>query len=88
MFAFPFFWMLETRSTPMIVLAMIVGYGIGFTAMAGSQAAFLSELFETRYRYSGIAAARELNAMLVVVSGSRTRLWPLISGFRLRARTR
>lgn len=64
-FAFPFFWMLDTRATPVIALAMILGYGIGFAAMAGSQAAFLSELFETRYRYTGIAGARELNAMLV-----------------------
>jgi MFS transporter, MHS family, shikimate and dehydroshikimate transport protein len=33
--------------------------------MAGAQGAFLANLFPTRYRFSGIALARELNGMLI-----------------------
>ena len=44
---------------------MMAGYGIGFGAMSGAQGAFLSELFETRFRYTGIAAAREMNSVLI-----------------------
>jgi len=65
LFAFPLFWLLGTGATPAVVFAMVAGYGIGFGAMSGAQGAFLSELFETRYRYTGIATARELNGMLV-----------------------
>ncbi len=38
---------------------------MGFATLAGAQGAFLSNLFPTRYRYSGIAITRELNAMLI-----------------------
>jgi MFS family permease len=64
-FAFPFFMMLRTGSVPVVVLAMMLGYGLGFGAMSGAQGAFLSELFETRYRFTGIAAARETNSVLI-----------------------
>jgi hypothetical protein len=33
--------------------------------MSGAQGAFLSELFATRYRYTGIAVAREMNSVLI-----------------------
>jgi MFS transporter, MHS family, shikimate and dehydroshikimate transport protein len=65
LYAVPFFLLLDTKSTPVIILAMTVGYAVGCASMQGAQAAFLSELFETRYRFSGIAASRELNAMLL-----------------------
>lgn len=45
--------------------AMSVGYGLGFGGMAGPQGAFLANLFPTRYRFSGIAFARELNGLLI-----------------------
>lgn len=63
--AFPFFALLQTRNPVLVSLAMMAGYGVGFGAMSGAQGAFLSELFATRHRYTGIAAARELNGMLV-----------------------
>jgi MFS transporter, MHS family, shikimate and dehydroshikimate transport protein len=48
-----------------VVGAMVIGYGIGFGAMSGARGAFLSELFETRYRFSGVALTRELNGVLM-----------------------
>ncbi len=64
-FSFPFFSLLQAGTTTSVVSAMMLGYGIGFGAMSGAQGAFLSELFETRFRYTGIAAARELSSCLV-----------------------
>ena len=64
-YAFPMFVLMDTRITAIALLAMCVGYGFGFSGFAGSQAAFLANLFETRYRFSGIAMCRELNGMIV-----------------------
>ncbi len=65
LYAFPFFGLLGTGSPVLVVGAMMLGYGIGFGAMSGAQGAFLAELFETRFRYTGIAAAREMNSVLI-----------------------
>lgn len=59
LFAFPFFWMLETRQATIVVLAVIIGL-IGHSAMYGPQAAFFSELFGTRVRYSGASLGYQL----------------------------
>ncbi|WP_028921171.1 MFS transporter [Pseudonocardia acaciae] len=50
--AFAFFPLLATKSTAIIVLATIVAL-VTHAAMYGPQAAFISELFSTKLRYSG-----------------------------------
>jgi MFS family permease len=64
-YAFPFFWLLETRRPLLIVFAMVVGFAIGLRAVFGVQPALYTELFETRLRFSGIALARETMGALV-----------------------
>jgi MHS family shikimate/dehydroshikimate transporter-like MFS transporter len=73
LFAYPFFALLETKDTGLIILAMSLAYGIGLGSTFGPQGAFLVELFETRFRLTGVAVAREFNG--VAVSG----LTPLIA---------
>lgn len=63
LFAMPFFWMLETRSTMMVILAVVLGL-IGHSAMYGPQAAFFSELFGTRVRYTGASLGYQLASPL------------------------
>ena len=53
LFAFPFFWLLDTENTIFIWLAVALGLAIGHSAMWGPQASFFSEAFDTRVRYSG-----------------------------------
>ena len=53
LFAFPFFWLLDTENTVLIWLALALGFAIGHSAMWGPQASFFSEAFGTRVRYSG-----------------------------------
>jgi MHS family shikimate/dehydroshikimate transporter-like MFS transporter len=73
LFAYPYFAMLESKDTVLIVVAMSIAYGIGLGSTFGPQGAFLVELFETRFRLTGVAIAREFNG--VAVSG----LTPLIA---------
>ncbi|MCA8998404.1 MAG: MFS transporter, partial [Planctomycetaceae bacterium] len=59
LFAFPFFWMIELRSVPLVWLAIVLGM-VGHAAMYGPQAAFFSELFGTNVRYSGASVGYQL----------------------------
>jgi metabolite-proton symporter len=62
-FAFPFFRLVGTRETEWVYLALAVGM-VGHAAMYGPQAAFLSELFGTRVRYTGASLGYQLAAPL------------------------
>jgi MFS transporter, MHS family, shikimate and dehydroshikimate transport protein len=64
LFAFPYFVLLGTGSTPVVVFAMAAAVGIGVAGMFGPQAAYFTELFGPRVRYSGFAFARELGSIL------------------------
>ena len=59
LFAFPFFWLVDTRSPVWITVAIVVGL-VGHAAMYGPQAAFFSELFSTRVRYTGASLGYQL----------------------------
>jgi MFS family permease len=65
LYAIPMFWLLDSKNVYLAATAMIVGYGVGFGSVAGSQGAFLTSLFPTRYRFSGIAFVREINGATV-----------------------
>lgn len=62
-FAFPFFWLLGTRSPVLIWLAIVLGVNLGHDAMYGPQAAFFSELFGTRVRYTGASLSYQLSSV-------------------------
>ena len=64
LFAFPLFWMLDTGSTPMVWLALVIAFVLSHAAMYGPQAAFLSELFGTRVRYSGASLGAQLASVI------------------------
>jgi metabolite-proton symporter len=60
----PFFLMLQSLSTPLLMLGFVVGLGILYPAMLAPQAAYFAELFDTRTRLSGFAFAREIGSVL------------------------
>src|SRR5262245_16110181 len=64
LFAFPFFWMVETSSAPLMTLAIVCALVGGHSAMYGPQASFFSELFGTRVRYSGASLGYQLASVL------------------------
>jgi MFS transporter, MHS family, shikimate and dehydroshikimate transport protein len=51
--SWPYFWALDTRSLPIIVLATVVAVNVGNSAVYAPQPAYFSELFEPQVRYSG-----------------------------------
>jgi len=59
-FAYPLFWMFDTKSSPLIYTALIIAFVFSHAAMYAPQAAFLSELFGTRVRYSGASLGAQL----------------------------
>src|SRR5919206_664754 len=60
LFSFPFFWLLNTGTTVLIWLAIVLAVNIGHDTMYGPQAAYFSELFGTRVRYSGASIGYQL----------------------------
>jgi MFS family permease len=60
LFAFPFFWLIETASPVLLVLAIVIAMVIGHAAMYGPQASFFSELFGTKVRYTGASIGYQL----------------------------
>jgi MFS family permease len=65
LYAAPMFWLLDSKSMVLASIAMIIGYGVGFASVAGSQGAFLTSLFPTRYRFTGITFVREMNGATI-----------------------
>jgi MFS transporter, MHS family, shikimate and dehydroshikimate transport protein len=61
MFAFPFFWLVDSGVPVLIWLALVLAL-TGVAAMYGPQAAFFSELFGTNVRYSGASLGSQLAA--------------------------
>jgi MFS family permease len=70
--SFVMFGLLGSGSNASIVLALVVGLVL-HGAMYGPQAAFITELFPTRIRYSGVSIAYQLTS---IVAGS---LAPIIA---------
>ncbi|WP_157216099.1 MFS transporter [Flavisphingomonas formosensis] len=68
LFAYPFFLLLSSGSTPLVLLAFVLGNGLCHAAMIGVQPAMFSELFPARVRYSGLAMAHEVSSLVVGLS--------------------
>ncbi|HEV7755282.1 MAG TPA: MFS transporter [Mycobacteriales bacterium] len=60
---FAFFALLDTKSTPLIILAAVGGL-LFHAMMYGPQAAFVTELFSTRLRYSGASLGYQVAGVL------------------------
>ncbi|MFE1877342.1 MFS transporter [Streptomyces sp. NPDC059496] len=61
--AFAFFALLDTKSAAVITLAVTIGLLL-HGAMYGPQAAFISEMFDTRIRYSGASMGSQLASIM------------------------
>ena len=63
-FAFPLFWMLDTKDPLLITAGISIAVGIGQGVMFGVGATFMSELFSTNIRYSGASMGFQVGAAL------------------------
>ena len=73
-FAFLFFPMLASGNNALIILAIVVGLFL-HAAMYAPQAAFITELFPTRIRYSGVSIAYQLTAIFAGSLAPIIALW-------------
>ena len=63
-FAFPLFQLLDTRDPTIITLTVAVALSFGQGIMFGTGAAWMSELFDARLRYSGASLGFQVGAAL------------------------
>ena len=64
LFAFPLFWLLDTRDPALITLAIVLGINGGQMVGFAVGAPYYSELFPTRLRYSGASLGFQVGAAL------------------------
>jgi MHS family shikimate/dehydroshikimate transporter-like MFS transporter len=63
-FAFPLFWLLQTKDPQTILMTVVVALSLGHGTMFGLQSTFFPELFETRVRYTGASLGFQVSAAL------------------------
>jgi MFS family permease len=73
-FSFLFFPMLASGSDALIILAIVLGL-LFHASMYAPQAAFITELFPTRIRYSGVSIAYQLTAIFAGSLAPIIALW-------------
>ena len=64
LFAFPMFWLLDTRDPTIVILTIVVAISFGQMVMFGIGAPWYSELFTARLRYSGASLGFQVGAAL------------------------
>lgn len=78
LYAFPYFWLLQTGSFAMLVTATVIGLGIIWAPTTAVLGTMFSEIFKSSVRYTGITLGYQIGAALA--GGSA----PLIATFLLR----
>ena len=63
LWAFPMFWLIDTRSFVLITVALVVGNAL-LSIMYGPQAALFAEMFSARVRYSGASMGYQLGSVV------------------------
>jgi MFS transporter, MHS family, shikimate and dehydroshikimate transport protein len=87
LYAFPLFWLLETRNPTLVLLGIVVGISVCQGVVFALHASFMPELFGTKVRYSGISVGFQIGAAIgggltplvaaAVVGWSGGATWPI-----------
>ncbi|MGZ6754851.1 MAG: MFS transporter, partial [Nocardioides sp.] len=67
LFAFPAAWLVQTGQTWAVAATFVGGLGVVYGVVYGPLAAFWSELFDTRYRYTALSTLYQMSG--IVASG-------------------
>ena len=62
--AFPFFWLIDTKQTYLILFAFFLANSLCHAALIGVQPSFYTQLFGPEVRYSGISVGREIASVI------------------------
>ncbi len=63
-FAFPLFWMIDSKSTALIFAAVMIAMNFGHGMMFGIESCYFPELFGPRVRYSGASFGFQASAAI------------------------
>jgi MFS transporter, MHS family, shikimate and dehydroshikimate transport protein len=63
-YAFPLFWLIESKSTTLIFIAIMIAMNFGHGMMFGIESCYFPELFGARVRFSGASFGFQLSAAL------------------------
>jgi MFS transporter, MHS family, shikimate and dehydroshikimate transport protein len=63
-FAFPLFWMVDSKSTVLIFTAIMIAMNFGHGMMFGPESCYFPELFGARVRYSGASFGFQASAAI------------------------
>ncbi len=87
LFAFPLFWLLETRDPTIVLITIVIGVSLCQGIVFSLHASFMPELFGTHVRYSGISLGFQIGAAIgggltpviaaAVVGWSGGKTWPI-----------
>ncbi|MFD6061328.1 MFS transporter [Rhodococcus wratislaviensis] len=62
--AFPVFWAINSLSTTLLVISLVVVFALVSVAMSGPLAALLSEMFSTDVRYTGVSLSYQVATII------------------------
>ena len=79
LFAFPSFLLINTREPVLIWLSIVVALGLIYPAIYAPLAAWWSELFDTRVRYTGVGSVYQFSG--IFASGLTPTIATLLLGF-------
>ncbi len=77
--SFPLFMLLGTKEPHMAWIGIVLGLAIGHAAMYGPQASFLSELFGTKVRYSGVSLGYNLASIFAGALSPLIATWLMVT---------
>ena len=87
--AYPYFLLIGTGSTVLVLLASILGLSIAHASMYGPMSAYFAELFGTRVRYSGVSIGYQLASIIggglgpiiatYLVAAAGGSFWPVVA---------
>jgi MHS family shikimate/dehydroshikimate transporter-like MFS transporter len=87
LFAFPLFWLLQTRDPTIVLATIVIGVSLCQGIVFSLHASFMPELFGTHVRYSGISLGFQIGAAIgggltpviaaAVVGWSGGKTWPI-----------
>lgn len=64
LFAFPYFWLLQQGSLPLLLLATVIGLGVIWAPITAVLGTMFSEIFRSNVRYTGITLGYQIGAAL------------------------
>lgn len=62
LYAFPYFWILESRTNVALIVATIIGLGIIWSPITAVLGTMFSEIFKSNVRYTGVSLGYQIGA--------------------------